>query len=77
VHNANALNPNQSLRKGESNVLYWAFVFLVISIVAAILGFGGIAAGAAGIAKLLFGLFLIIFIALLIAGLAAGRAITR
>ena len=63
--------------KGESNVLYWAFVFLVISIVAAILGFGGIAAGAAGIAKLLFGLFLIIFIALLIAGLAAGRAITR
>jgi uncharacterized membrane protein YtjA (UPF0391 family) len=37
----------------------------------------GIAAGAAGIAKLLFGLFLIIFIALLIAGLAAGRAITR
>jgi uncharacterized membrane protein YtjA (UPF0391 family) len=58
-------------------MLYWAFVFLVISIIAAIFGFGGIAAGAATIAKLLFGVFLVVFIALLIAGLAAGRAITR
>ena len=57
-------------------MLYWAFVFLVISIVAAILGFGGIAAGAATIAKILFGVFLIIFIALLVAGLAAGKKIT-
>ncbi len=54
-------------------MLYWAFVFLVISIVAAIFGFGGIAAGAATIAKVLFGLFLIIFIALLVAGLAASK----
>jgi uncharacterized membrane protein YtjA (UPF0391 family) len=58
-------------------LLYWAFVFLVISIVAAIFGFGGIAAGAATIAKILFGIFVIIFLALLIAGLAAGRALTR
>jgi uncharacterized membrane protein YtjA (UPF0391 family) len=58
-------------------MLYWAFVFLVISIVAAVLGFGGIAAGAATIAKILFGVFLILFIALLIAGLAAGRSLTR
>lgn len=57
-------------------MLYWAFVFLVISIIAAILGFGGIAAGAASIAKILFGIFLIVFIALLIAGLAAGRRLT-
>jgi uncharacterized membrane protein YtjA (UPF0391 family) len=58
-------------------MLYWAFVFLVISIIAAIFGFGGIAAGAAVIAKILFGVFLIIFIALLIMGLAAGRSLTR
>jgi uncharacterized membrane protein YtjA (UPF0391 family) len=58
-------------------MLYWAFVFLVISIVAAVLGFGGIAAGAATIAKVLFGIFLILFIALAIAGLAAGRSLTR
>ena len=35
-------------------MLYWAAVFFVIAIVAAIFGFGGIAAGAAGIAKVLF-----------------------
>ena len=58
-------------------MLYWAFVFLVISIIAAIFGFGRIAAGAGGIAKILFGLFLIGFIVLLIVGLAAGRAMTR
>jgi uncharacterized membrane protein YtjA (UPF0391 family) len=57
-------------------MLYWAFVFLVISIVAAVLGFGGLAAGAATIAKILFGVFLIVFIALLVAGLAAGKRIT-
>jgi uncharacterized membrane protein YtjA (UPF0391 family) len=35
-------------------MLYWAAVFLVISIIAAALGFGGIAGAAAGIAKILF-----------------------
>ena len=34
-------------------MLYWAAVFLVIALVAAIFGFGGLAAGAAGIAALL------------------------
>jgi uncharacterized membrane protein YtjA (UPF0391 family) len=63
--------------KGADSMLYWAFVFLVISIVAAIFGFGGIAAGAATIAKILFGIFIIIFLALLIAGLAVGKALTR
>ena len=31
-------------------MLYWALVFFVVAILAAIFGFGGIAAGAAGIA---------------------------
>ena len=56
-------------------MLYWALVFLVISIVAAILGFGGIAAGAATIEKILFGIFLIIFLVLLIGGVRGGRAL--
>jgi uncharacterized membrane protein YtjA (UPF0391 family) len=38
-------------------MLYWAAVFFVIALVAAIFGFGGIAAGAAGIAKTLFFVF--------------------
>ena len=41
-------------------MLYWAAVFFVIALAAAVLGFGGIAAGAAGIAKVLFFVFLIL-----------------
>lgn len=39
-------------------MLYWTAVFFVIALVAAFLGFGGLAAGAAGIAKILFFVFL-------------------
>ena len=42
-------------------MLHYALVFLVIAIVAAIFGFGGIAVASAGIAKILFYLFLIAF----------------
>lgn len=40
-------------------MLSWAFFFLIISVVAGVLGFGGIAGAAAGVAKILFGLFLV------------------
>ena len=40
-------------------MLHYAVVFLVIALIAAVFGFGGIAAGAAGIAKILFVAFLI------------------
>lgn len=43
-------------------MLSWALTFLVISLIAAVLGFGGIAGQAAWIAQILFGLFLILFI---------------
>jgi uncharacterized membrane protein YtjA (UPF0391 family) len=41
-------------------VLHYAVVFLVIALIAAVLGFGGIAAGAATIAKLLFFFFVVL-----------------
>lgn len=41
-------------------MLKWAFIFLIISLVAGLLGFTGIASASAGIAKFLFGLFLIL-----------------
>ncbi len=50
-------------------MLYYALLFFVIALIAAALGFGGIAAGAAGIAKILFYIFLFIFIVTLVAGL--------
>ena len=54
----------------EVDMLYYAIVFFVIALVAALFGFGGIAAGAAGIAKILFFAFLIIAIVTFLMSLA-------
>jgi len=51
-------------------MLYWALIFLAIALVAGVLGFGGIMAGAAWIAKILFFVFLVLFVIGLIANLA-------
>jgi uncharacterized membrane protein YtjA (UPF0391 family) len=53
----------------EATMLQAAAVFFIIAIIAAIFGFGGIAAGATEIAKILFFIFLIVFIVSLIMGL--------
>ncbi|MGH9664936.1 MAG: DUF1328 domain-containing protein [Bryobacteraceae bacterium] len=47
-------------------MLYYALVFFVIAILAALLGFGGIAIAFAGIAKILFIVFLIAFLVTLV-----------
>ncbi len=44
-------------------MLHYAVVFLVIALIAAVFGFGGIAASAVGIAKVLFVVFLILAVA--------------
>lgn len=54
--------------KGES-MLRWALIFFIVALVAAVFGFWGIVAAAAGIAKLLFFLFLVLFLISLVGGL--------
>ena len=49
-------------------MLYWTVVFLVIAMVAAVFGFTGVYVAAAGIAKVLFFIFLILFILSLLSG---------
>jgi len=49
-------------------MLRWAVIFFVIALVAAVLGFGGIAAGASEIARILFYIFLVVFLVTLIMG---------
>ena len=56
-------------------MLYWAFVFLVIGVIAALLGLTGVAGVSLGIAKFLAGLFVIVFLVLLIVGLSAARRV--
>jgi uncharacterized membrane protein YtjA (UPF0391 family) len=53
-------------------MLRWMLIFLLISVVAAIFGFGGIAAGAASVAKILFFIFVALFVISLLAGLIRG-----
>lgn len=50
-------------------MLHYAIVFFVIALVAALFGFTGIAAGAVEIAKILFFVFLILFVVSLVMGL--------
>jgi uncharacterized membrane protein YtjA (UPF0391 family) len=52
----------------ENHMLYWAVVFFVLALVAAVFGFGGIAAGAVTIGKILFIGFLVVAVVALIAG---------
>jgi uncharacterized membrane protein YtjA (UPF0391 family) len=49
-------------------MLSWALFFLVIALIAGVLGFGVIAGTAASIAKLLFFVFLVLFVVALITG---------
>lgn len=57
-------------------MLKWALIFLMVGLVAGLLGFTGIAGTSIAIAKTLFFIFMVIFLVLLIAGLAVGRRIT-
>ncbi len=58
-------------------MLGWALFFFIVSIVAAVFGFGGIASAAAGVAQVLFWVFVAMFVITLIAGLATGRKVPR
>jgi len=49
-------------------MLRWSIIFFVIAIIAAIFGFGGIAEGAADIAKVLFFIFLALFVIAILFG---------
>ena len=48
-------------------MLHYALLFLLVAILAAVFGFSGIAIASAGIAKILFFVFLIFFLASLVA----------
>ncbi|WP_346898777.1 DUF1328 domain-containing protein [uncultured Roseibium sp.] len=51
----------------------WAITFLIVALVAAVLGFGGIAGTAVSIAKLIFFVAIVLFAISLVYGLITGR----
>ena len=57
-------------------MLYWAFSFLILSLIAGFLGFGGVAFASIEIARVLFGIFLFLFLLTLITHLMRGKTPT-
>ena len=61
-------------------LIWWAVIALVVSLVAGALGFSGVSEGAATLAKILFGIFLVIAVVIFILvalGVGAGVAVTQ
>ncbi|ACB73881.1 DUF1328 family protein [Opitutus terrae] len=56
-------------------MLKWAIIAAVIAVIAGAFGFGLIASAAASIAKVLFFIFLAVFLVLLISGIVVGRKV--
>ena len=54
-------------------MLNWALIFVVVALVAALFGFSGVVVAAAGIAKVIFFLFLLLFLLSMLTGL--GRRV--
>jgi len=54
-------------------LLHWAVIFFIVAIIAAIFGFGNIAAAATDIARILFFIFLVVFLLLMIGWLIRGK----
>ena len=50
-------------------MLRWAIAFLIIALIAAVFGFGGVAAAATDVARILFLVFLVLFAISLVFGL--------
>jgi len=68
-HGGVSIGPRSNQRSTqESKLLHYAVVFFVIALVAAVLGFGGLAASAAGIAKALFLVFIVLAVVSLLVG---------
>jgi uncharacterized membrane protein YtjA (UPF0391 family) len=59
----------------EALMLGWALTFLIIALIAAVLGFGGIAGTAIGIAKIIFFVAIALFLISAVAGAMRGRSV--
>lgn len=56
-------------------LLKWALICFVVSLLAGGLGFTGIAAGAGSLARILFGLFMVVAIAIVVIAFAVGKMV--
>ncbi len=57
-------------------MIKWAIIFAIIGVVAGVLGFGGIAGGAFGIAKFLFWAAIIVAVVLFLLAVTVFKTVT-
>jgi uncharacterized membrane protein YtjA (UPF0391 family) len=62
-------------RMERTSMLGWALTFLVVALIAGVLGFTTIAGTAIGVAKILFYVFLVLFLVSLVMNFVRGRSI--
>jgi uncharacterized membrane protein YtjA (UPF0391 family) len=58
-------------------MINWSITFFLMAVIAAVLGFGGLAGTFVSIAKFLAILFVVLFVASLIYGIITGRRVTN
>jgi uncharacterized membrane protein YtjA (UPF0391 family) len=69
------LSARAGLSKGAQPMLRWAAIFLVIALIAALFGFTDIASASAGIAQVLFAIFLVLFLGAALFGAFLARRV--
>jgi len=57
-------------------MLRWAIIFLILGLIAGALGFTGVAGASIAIAKILFFIFITIFVVFLVLGLTVARKVS-
>jgi uncharacterized membrane protein YtjA (UPF0391 family) len=68
-----ALTLKQKVGSRGRVMLSWVVTFLIIALIAGILGFGGIAGASIEIAKIIFFIAVVLFLVSAVVGLARGR----
>jgi uncharacterized membrane protein YtjA (UPF0391 family) len=68
--------PTRRIVTGEQIMLGWALTFLIVALIAAVLGFGGIAGLSIEIAKIIFFVAVVLFLISAVVGIVRGRSPT-
>jgi uncharacterized membrane protein YtjA (UPF0391 family) len=68
-----ALLLGETVEIGGRVMLSWVVTFLIIALIAGILGFGGLAGASIEIAKVIFFVAVVLFLVSAVVGLARGR----
>jgi len=66
-------SPTHTFNQRTDIMLRWALIFAIVAIVAGLLGFTGIAAGAAAIAKTIFYIFLGLVVVFIVLGIVVAK----